>query len=1426
MQQAVANGWQSWYPSDAGVYPAVNLTDSTAKYSNTCEGYIENWKKTLLECSTINALAPAAKSAILNSITNKMLVVCRNGTDGAHPFGSSTVAPAYAGSTYTSFEQAINFVLDSAGIAKSLYCNAYTIEFPKPYGKGPVASRQYISGIEDCNCNQYNTILNEITTKGGSTASLTTINNYLRNKYQDTISLVLYQGLQKCWQNFLYNCRQVDTICNIGHGMTQPCVMTVCDTLRQKPLTSGQFLPDFLACGFDSTAYTCLNCTTFKNLETSFYSIFGRNPVFVGTITNDTTIAFNSLFAKYVNYKTGLRYNWQYYAERFAATSCGLGGLTGTGASLSVCLDRKPVNDTTGLITFIKPCERTRYVATLKANNYYESLTEQKLTDFRKAYWELALTVAEQFRDSSAVKEYHYTLYYYDQAGNLIKTVPPAGVQPNFRTTWYDSVRVAKANNTTLPVTHKMVTRYSFNSLNQVVVQKSPDAGMSKFWYDRLGRLVISQNAKQLAAGNVYSYTLYDTLGRISQVGQLTGGSVMTDVISKNPATLQTWLNTAANSRNQITQTVYDQPLPTIQDSLKQQNLRNRVSYTEVINLATQTYPAAATYYTYDIQGNVDTVLQDFGTSQGIGNAMNRSGNRFKKIAYDYDLISGKVNQVSYQPGKRDAYYHRYEYDAENRLTQVISGRDSIMLLLFPEREASYEYFAHGPLARTTLGKLNVQGLDYTYTLQGWLKGINPTMGGSLTNGTDTTEAKPIAQDVFGFSLHYYRSDYRAIWYTPQANSVIGALTTNAAPLYNGNIAAMAVNIPRLSNTKVYNYKYDQLNRLVAMDLFNGLNPVAGTFTASSSTEYQERISYDPNGNIGTYKRNGDAARLSMDNLTYSYKPNTNQLHKVVDAATDASAGVYPNYNDLRTGQADNNYVYDAIGNLVQDVKDTITNITWNVYGKIESITKNAKLIRYTYDASGNRISKATAADTTFYVRDASGNVLSVYSKPAGGAVAQEEVHLYGSSRLGMTTRHLAPDTSFNAVGEFGNIFGVKFTRGEKLFELSNHLGNVLVTLADRVVQVKVTSDTVRHYLADVRSANDYYPFGMLMPGRKFNAGAFRYGFNGKENDNEVKRTGNQQDYGMRIYDPRLGRFLSVDPLFKSYPWNSTYAFAENEPISNIDLDGLERVHFDLTFNSDGAPVLKMTGQVDYTYKVRDGLFSEVKTKKYEPQAVIHYKSNTYYFLRNNTVNERNQSIPEWNHGRYNWNQFGAFLKDRGNHFLSEEQSATTANVSMWRNTAESMAWGMSGMAMSRMGASRYQAGMPRSNGRTEVKERVIMFHYTTAEGEQGILASQTLRVSTKANNPNDARYGDGQYISDIIPGTKNPAQLSKAFLNVPYQGRRFTNFVAIDVTGLNVLRGRDNVFYIPNASDLNLQGRIIGSGTVPKSNPIPAQNE
>jgi len=79
------------------------------------------------------------------------------------------------------------------------------------------------------------------------------------------------------------------------------------------------------------------------------------------------------------------------------------------------------------------------------------------------------------------------------------------------------------------------------------------------------------------------------------------------------------------------------------------------------------------------------------------------------------------------------------------------------------------------------------------------------------------------------------------------------------------------------------------------------------------------------------------------------------------------------------------------------------------------------------------------------------------------------------------------------------------------------------------------------------------------MEGRKWALGAaYAYGFNGKENDNEIKGEGNQQDYGMRIYDPRIANFLSVDPLTPKYPEPTPYQFASNRPIDGIDEDGLE----------------------------------------------------------------------------------------------------------------------------------------------------------------------------------------------------------------------------------------------------------------------------
>lgn len=118
----------------------------------------------------------------------------------------------------------------------------------------------------------------------------------------------------------------------------------------------------------------------------------------------------------------------------------------------------------------------------------------------------------------------------------------------------------------------------------------------------------------------------------------------------------------------------------------------------------------------------------------------------------------------------------------------------------------------------------------------------------------------------------------------------------------------------------------------------------------------------------------------------------------------------------------------------------------------------------------------------------------------------------------------------------------------------------MLATINDKKLATDDGNGEVAYYEADVVTANDYYPFGMIMPGRKYAFDdTYRYGFNGKEQDKETTGT-TTYDYGFRIYNPALGRFLSVDPLTKNYAALTPYQFASNNPVEGVDLDGLEYV--------------------------------------------------------------------------------------------------------------------------------------------------------------------------------------------------------------------------------------------------------------------------
>lgn len=133
--------------------------------------------------------------------------------------------------------------------------------------------------------------------------------------------------------------------------------------------------------------------------------------------------------------------------------------------------------------------------------------------------------------------------------------------------------------------------------------------------------------------------------------------------------------------------------------------------------------------------------------------------------------------------------------------------------------------------------------------------------------------------------------------------------------------------------------------------------------------------------------------------------------------------------------------------------------------------------------------------------------------------------------------------------------------RGKRRYELSNHLGNVLAVVSDKRTHTCLVGTTFDHYAAEIISANDYYPFGMIMPNRTYQNGAYKFGLQGQENDIEVAGAGNSLDFGARIYDSGLGRWMGLDDHSK--PFHSNYEFAYSNPILIVDKDGYDEVIYD-----------------------------------------------------------------------------------------------------------------------------------------------------------------------------------------------------------------------------------------------------------------------
>ena len=166
---------------------------------------------------------------------------------------------------------------------------------------------------------------------------------------------------------------------------------------------------------------------------------------------------------------------------------------------------------------------------------------------------------------------------------------------------------------------------------------------------------------------------------------------------------------------------------------------------------------------------------------------------------------------------------------------------------------------------------------------------------------------------------------------------------------------------------------------------------------------------------------------------------------------------------------------------------------------------------------------------------------------------------------------------------------------GDKYYELSKlpttfGIGNVLQVVTDRKLAIDSGDynpetgtyytmilggdGVVDYYVSDVVSQSDYYPFGMMLPGRNSSEEDYRYGFNGMEMDDEISGEGNSYDFGARLYNPRVGRWLSGDPHEHNYPGLSTFVFAFNSPMAFNDPNGKDGI---LTIDSENHTITLQT---------------------------------------------------------------------------------------------------------------------------------------------------------------------------------------------------------------------------------------------------------
>lgn len=348
--------------------------------------------------------------------------------------------------------------------------------------------------------------------------------------------------------------------------------------------------------------------------------------------------------------------------------------------------------------------------------------------------------------------------------------------------------------------------------------------------------------------------------------------------------------------------------------------------------------------------------------------------------------------------------------------------------------------------ANPTEPQREMEQMDYSYNIQGWLTGVNKDYATAQYPGNQNFNQ---FDRRFGYYLGY----------------VADGITVGDLAQFNGNISTTIWRSQGDNTPRKYIYFYDNVNRF-RKAVFSQINnfgpPNYSTQWSNSKVDFTSVVSsYDKNGNILGLSHHGikpgHTGGFLIDDLVYQYQTNSNnqsnsnKLLTITDNALTGNSGIMGDFKD-ETHTTE--YYYDRNGNQTSDLNkkigDGLTNpgIIYNFLDLPQSMPVIGKSITaITYDASGVKLARKITDEVTGQVKNIYYVDEFIYYDDKLQYILNEE----GKLRIiKPVTGANAPSFSVNFLSISGNVqLGATGFYGVYDYNLKDNLSNVRMVLTE-----------------------------------------------------------------------------------------------------------------------------------------------------------------------------------------------------------------------------------------------------------------------------------------------------------------------------------------------------------------------------------------